>query len=242
MPDARPAPAARSDSVSFASVSTGGTTRRRRAQTRGTLDRCPRCALHLRLCLCASLEPLLLETRVVVLRHRKEVHKPTNTGRLVPLTLVQGEIRVFGARDEELDTADLLDPQRRTVLLYPSPDSQLLARDESDPRPVTLIVPDSDWRRAHKLTTREEKLVSVPRVHLPNGPPSTYRLRHHPDPRFLATFEAVARALGILEGPAVQAHLEHVFRLMVERTLWSRGQIAGAHVTGGLPGADGHGI
>ncbi len=204
---------------------------------RDTLERCPRCVLHLRLCLCASLRPLALATRVCVLRHRKEAFKPTNTGRLVPLTLAQADIRVFGARDQELDTADLFDPQRRTVLLYPSADSTLLARDENDPRPVTLIVPDSDWRRAQKLATREEKLASVPRVHLPSGPPSSYRLRFHPDPRFLATFEAVARALGILEGPEVQAELEHVFRMMVDRVLWSRGQITAEEMTGGLPAA-----
>ena len=202
------------------------------------LERCPRCALHLRLCLCALFQPLSLATRVVVLRHRKEVHKPTNTGRLVPLMLVHSEIRMFGERDVELDTADLIDPARRTVLLYPSPDAQLLVRDESDTRPVTLIVPDSNWRKAHKLTTREARLAGVPRVHLPSGPPSMYRLRHHPHPNFLATFEAVARALGILEEPEVQTHLEQVFRLMVERTLWSRGQLSPEEMTGGLPSGE----
>ena len=216
-------------------MSPGGTTRRLRAQVRNTLERCPRCVLHLRLCLCASLRPLKLATRVCVLRHRKEAYKPTNTGRLVALMLERSDIRVFGARDEELEAADLVDPARRALLLFPSADSQLLARDESDPRPVTLIVPDADWRRAHKLATREEKLAGVPRVHLPSGPPSNYRLRRHSDPRFLATFEAVARALGILEGPEVQAELERVFRMMVDRVLWSRGQIAAEEMSGGLP-------
>jgi DTW domain-containing protein YfiP len=50
-------------------------------------------------------------------------------------------------------------------------------------------------------------------------------LRRHPNPRFLATFEAIARALGILESTEVQARLELVFRLMVKRTLLSRGQL-----------------
>jgi hypothetical protein len=45
------------------------------------------------------------------------------------------------------------------------------------------------------------------------------------------------RALGILEGPRVQEQLEQVFRLMVDRTLWSRGQLAGVDVSGGLPEA-----
>ena len=187
-------------------------------------------------CLCSELRPLATATRVVVLRHRKEAWKPTNTGRLVPLTLEQGEIRVFGARDEELDTSGFADPARRALLLYPCADAQPLVLDEHDTRPVTLIVPDSDWRRAQKLATREEKLFGVPRVHLPGGPPSNYRLRRHPDLRYLATFEAVARALGILEGPEVQAELERVFTLLVERVLRSRGQLVadpGAGAGGG---------
>ncbi len=198
-------------------------------------ERCPRCRLHLPLCLCATVEPLDLGTRVVVLRHRREFFKPTNTGRLVELTLSNGEIRNFGARNEPFGPANLVDPSRRTLLLYPATDSRELALDHADPRPITLIVPDADWRRAHKLMSREPALAGILRVHLPSGPPSNYRLRRHTDPRFLATFEAIARALGIIEGAPVRVHLEHVFNMMVERTLWSRGQIPSEQVTGGIP-------
>jgi hypothetical protein len=51
----------------------------------------------------------------------------------------------------------------------------------------------------------------------------------------LATFEAIARAFGILESPDVQVALERVFAAMVERTLWARGQIAREAVTSGVP-------
>lgn len=180
-------------------------------------------------CLCTELVPLDLVTRVVVMRHRKETYKTTNSGRLVPLTISRGEIRVFGERYDSIDEVDLIDPARNTLLLYPSEDSRLLTRADGESRPVTLIVPDANWRRAFKLTSREPALRAVQRVHLPDGPPSNYRLRRHPDPRFLATFEAVARALGILEGAEVQAHLERVFALMVERTLQSRGRFATYH-------------
>jgi DTW domain-containing protein YfiP len=198
-------------------------------------ERCPRCVLHLRSCLCASVQPIALATRVVVLRHRRELHKTTNTGRLVTLTLSNGEVRTFGARDQAFDATNLVDPSQRTLLLYPTTESRELALDGDDRRPVSLIVPDADWRRAYKLVAHEPALAGIPRVHLPSGAPSSYRLRRHTDPRFLATFEAIARALGILEGKAVQEHLEHVFRLMVERTLWSRGQLPSHRVTGGIP-------
>ena len=58
---------------------------------------------------------------------------------------------------------------------------------------------------------------------LPDGPPSSYRLRAIGLPGRLSTLEAIARALGVLEGPAPEAALERALRLVVERTLWTRG-------------------
>lgn len=186
--------------------------------------RCPRCALQSHACLCDALRPLALETRVIVLRHRRERFRTSNTGRLVPLILARGEVQVYGELRDVLDTTSWRTTDRTALLLFPSEDSVELTRATADGRPVTLIVPDANWRRAYKLAKRERALEGIRRVHVPVGPASRYRLRRHPDPRFLATFEAVARALGILEGPAVQAHLEHVFDLFVERTLQSRGR------------------
>ena len=54
-------------------------------------------------------------------------------------------------------------------------------------------------------------------------------------PARLATLEAVAHALGILEGPEVERALLRVYRIMTERTLWSNGRISAADVTGGIP-------
>jgi DTW domain-containing protein YfiP len=78
-------------------------------------------------------------------------------------------------------------------------------------------------------------LADVPMVTLPAGPPSVYRLRHEEHIGGLATMEAIARALGILDGHAVQVALERVFRIMIERTLWARGEIDAADVVDGLP-------
>jgi len=191
--------------------------------------------MHLRLCLCPELEVLELATRVVVVSSAREVPQPTNTGRLVPLMLAGGEVRIRGRGTAALRREDFTDPARRTVLLFPAPGSRVLDRDEADRRPSTLVVPDGTWRAARRMAAREPALAGLERVHLPDGPPSRYRLRSHPDPRCLATFEAVARALGILEGRAAQARLEHVFALFVERTLFSRGRLRAAHVTGGVP-------
>jgi DTW domain-containing protein len=193
--------------------------------------------MHDWLCVCTVLEPITLRTRVVVLTHQKEICKPTNTGRLVPLALVGGELRVRGREGAPMSTEGLVVPERRSLMLYPADGSKVLSSElvEADPRPITLIVPDGNWGQARKVTTREPALAEVERVRLPDGGPSRYRLRRHVDPRRVSTFEAVARSLGILEGQEVQATLEYLFDVMVERTLWTRGELLESQVTGGLP-------
>lgn len=70
---------------------------------------------------------------------------------------------------------------------------------------------------------------------LPVGPPSIYRLRQETQAGGLATLEAIARALGILEGASIQRELERVLRIMVERTLWARGALRDDELMHGLP-------
>lgn len=186
----------------------------------GGAPRCQRCALHAARCICDSLAPRWCATRVAILIHQKETRKTTNTGRLVPLLLANSELRVRGRRGAPLCCEDLVTEPDRARLLFPSDDAEDLRELEG---PITLIVPDGNWRQARKVVKREPAFARLKRVRLPPGPPSRYRLRHDRDPERLATIEAVARALGILEGPALQAHLEDAFERMVEETLASRG-------------------
>ena len=93
------------------------------------------------------------------------------------------------------------------------------------PEPITLVVPDGSWRQAAKSTQREPTLKSLPRVTLPDMGPTRYRLRHEPKSGGLGTFEAIARALRIIEGEEVYAALDQLFTTMVERTLATRGQL-----------------
>jgi DTW domain-containing protein YfiP len=102
----------------------------------------------------------------------------------------------------------------------------------------TMSVTDGTWRQAFKVRNRVAGLSDLPCVSLPHDAPSTYRLRSEAHPHGLATIEAIARAMGILEGergPEVRLSLERVFRAMVERTLWARGEIDPCDVTGGVP-------
>lgn len=200
-----------------------------------------RCHLHASLCMCSHIPHLLTRTRLVLVTHYREDRKPTNTGRLATECLSNSEIWVRGHAQQPCEHF-VIDPQTLPVVLFPGEASIPLADFIGASQPVTLIVPDGTWRQASKVPHRVPSLTGVPLVSLPNaGPVTQYRLRNETREGGLATMEAIARALGLLEGPEVQAVLERVFRIMVERTLWSRGDLPAERVTGGIPeGAQRH--
>jgi DTW domain-containing protein len=186
--------------------------------------RCARCRVHQSLCFCDQIPRIETKTRLLLVVHRREERKPTNTGRLATECLANSEIFVRGHADGS-DRGFVLDPTRQPLLLFPDESAIRLTEFLSLARPLTLIVPDGNWRQASKVRKRLPGLGDVPIVALPQGPTSTYRLRHESRDGGLATIEAIARAFGVLEGASVQQALERVFRIMVERTLWARGSL-----------------
>jgi DTW domain-containing protein YfiP len=191
--------------------------------------------MHESLCLCSLIPRLETRTRLVLFIHRREDRKSTNTGRLATECLANSEVIVRGHADEP-SPPFAWRPGSQPVFLFPYEGAAPLAQFAlSSSMPLTLIVPDGTWRQAAKVRNRVPALCDVPCVSLPKDEPSIYRLRTESHEDGLATMEAIARGMGIIEGPHVRRALEHVFRTMVERTLWARGRIATAEVTGGVP-------
>jgi DTW domain-containing protein YfiP len=190
--------------------------------------------MRIDLCVCAAAPGLDLRTQVVVIMHFREIPLTTNTARLATLALKNSEIRVRGLPEQPLKTNDLGTDSREWWVLYPDETAEVLDREWTLKRakPVTLIVPDGNWAQAKKAFKREPGLQRFPRVKLPPGPPSKYWLRAAPRPEALSTYEAIARAMGALEGADVQARMEQFFDLMVERTLMARGQARGLDADG----------
>lgn len=186
--------------------------------------RCPRCRMHEALCVCDAIPTLPLATRLVVVMHYREATKTTATAPLALQALPHSALYVHGDTPEPLDLQHLHDEDRRVWLLFPADDAVAITPElvAADPRPVTLVVPDGSWRQASKLARRVPGLDRATTVVLPEGARTGWQLRREPRADGLATYEAIARALGLLEGPEVQAALQVPFDLMVRRTQWSR--------------------
>ncbi len=203
--------------------------------------RCLGCEIRKPLCFCALIPQIDLDTRVIILMHTCEEVLTTNTARLAAKALTNSEIRIHGRRDERMSTVDLIQTGRTSLLLYPSPIAVELTPDyvSQITTPINLIVPDANWRQTTKFVRHDPSLIGIPHVKLSQGSPSEYRLRMQRDVHHLCTLEAIARAIGILESRTSQLKLEVLLRILVERTLWSRGRISAneCHAAGIPPGA-----
>jgi DTW domain-containing protein YfiP len=191
-----------------------------------------------RLCVCPLVPdpPLATRTRVVLVMHRSENCKSTNTGRLAAACVANSTIVVRGQRGKPSEPLAWSGAER-PLLLFPFEDAIPIAEAlrERDERPVVLIVPDGTWRQASKVRRRVPGLEGVTCVSVSGEARLPHRLRAEAHAYGLSTLEAIARALSVLEGDDVRERLEAVFRSMVERTLWTRGELDASDVSGGIP-------
>ena len=175
-------------------------------------------------CICALVPSLAPRTRLALIIHYREARKPTNTGLLAARALAGSTVATIGDREQPL-ALPIVRPGERGVLLFPADDAVPITDVEAD----VLVVPDGNWRQAGKLRARVPGLAALPCAFLPDAPPTTYRLRAEPRAGGLATIEAIAHALRVLEGeggPAIADALLALLRVMVDRTLASRGYSA----------------
>lgn len=206
-------------------------------------DVCPRCRRPRVVCYCAHLLPLPTRTRIVILQHPREARVPIGTARMAHLMLPHSQLVhpqtwhsgglqeaapagrgiFFGERPWETAAdpgaaaaAQALDT---VALLFPGPGAE-------DPAQLpagtvkTLVVIDGTWAQARKVLKQNPALLQLRRVGITPTRPGNYRIRREPAAECLATIEALAQALGVLEGePERFAGMLAAFTFMVDQQL-----------------------
>jgi DTW domain-containing protein YfiP len=148
-------------------------------------------------CICDLVTPIAIRTPLLVLLHRLEAPKTTNTGRMAALAL--------GARLErwgEIDRSRPTLPDGELLVLFPLDDARPLVPADAERR-ATLVVPDGNWPQARKIARRvlADAGARATPVRLTGERPSGYALRHTRRQDATSTLEAIAHALRVLEGP-----------------------------------------
>jgi DTW domain-containing protein YfiP len=168
--------------------------------------RCPRCWFVGASCVCAAVETVPTRTRVVIVRHRLERWRSSNTGRLANLVLPNSEIVPYGD-DGDVAAQRLPALADGAWLVFPEG-----AGVECLPPPRTLIVLDATWSQARRMYRKLPAVRGLPVLKLAGGAVAPARLRDSPGDGKVSTIEAIAAALRAVEGAEQAAlALERVF-------------------------------
>lgn len=180
--------------------------------------RCSDCRMLAALCVCSLIPAIRTAGPWVVLQHRTERHKTTNTGHLGVRSLVGARLCVVHSRTEPAQPP--VGPLEDAWVLFPGEDSA----DPADlPPGATLIVPDGTWTQARKMVRTHASVRDLPRVGLPPGAVPRWSLREETSPGGMSTLDAMCWLLSAVEGPEVSAALEALAEAQWRRTLQSRG-------------------
>ena len=175
---------------------------------------CPRCLRPQRTCLCAWVRRTDNHVPLLLLQHPLEVQQAKGSARLLQLSL----------RDCRCEVGESFDPDalatwlgEGAALLYPGPGATPgTAAPPLQQAPQRLVMLDGTWRQSRQLLRLNPLLQQVPRLALPEPPPSLYRIRQAQRPEQRSTLEAACLALGRLEDrPAHYAPLLLAFAAWV---------------------------
>lgn len=171
---------------------------------------CPKCNRLIIHCICALIRPLACRTQITLVQYPGEETHPLGTA-----ALVQGALDCALLRTDALLAAPAWPDG--TALLFPGEEASNLATLAS--APPHLVVLDGTWRKALRLYEQSPALKALPKVCLPQGAVSRYRLRSTRKKSALSTVEAVMMALAIIEPGIDLSPLEDGFEGLIERAM-----------------------
>lgn len=184
--------------------------------------RCEDCQLASYACICQWRPTLNSRSEFVLLMHRDEVLKPTNTGRLIADVLPAHTHAFCWSRTEpDVNLLALLrDPQRRCLIVFPEEANDAAATSRElvsvlpdDDRINTFILLDGTWKQSGRMFHLSRWLDSYACVVLPDGDGRGYAVRKSHQDNYLSTAEAAALCLQLANENAIANTLLDYFQL-----------------------------
>lgn len=192
------------------------------------LIRCERCLLSVSHCICHLLKSGSCQVDWILLIHRDEVLKPTNTGRLIAeLFPSQTHIFEWSRTEPPAGIEELIsDPMRQVLLVFPcdnaiSPRTLSLPATQSQLR-LTLILLDGTWKQARKMFNKTPWLAGLRSISPSYQAAAQYALRKAAHANCLSTAEAAILLMEDLDPDSAHV-LSAVFNQFNQGYALSRG-------------------
>lgn len=178
-------------------------------QARGILlKRCEQCCLSEFYCICNDIKTVHAACDFIVILHRNEVFKPTNSGKLIGNTFPENTYFFSWDRNEPAQTLlDLVgDSNRQCVIVFPLDQKtdrvewQEVAKTTLTlQKKLTMILLDGTWRQARRMFNASKWLHHLPVLSLTPQQQAKYLTRKVIHKHYLSTAESTALALEVLE-------------------------------------------
>jgi DTW domain-containing protein YfiP len=194
--------------------------------------RCDHCQLAAFACICNWQPHLSSRAEFVLLLHRDEVFKPTNTGRLIAdIFPAQTYAFCWSRTEPEQALLDLLtDKTRQCFIVYPASSTdvevkprQIFAEIPANDKIKTFILLDATWKQSGRMFHLSRWLENTPCVALPEGVLRGYAVRKSHNDDYLSTAEAAALCLKMVDEHKNSEILLDYFQLFNEHYLATRG-------------------
>lgn len=184
--------------------------------------RCEDCQLAAYACICQWRPTLGSNSEFILLMHRDEVLKPTNTGRLIA-DILPAHTHVFCWSRTEPDEGLLKllrDPQRRCLIVFPEEANEAAANSREliselprDDKINTFVLLDGTWKQSGRMFHLSRWLDEFPCVVLPTTDARGYAVRKSHQDNYLSTAEAAALCLQLANEEPIAATLRDYFQL-----------------------------
>ncbi|MCO7224754.1 tRNA-uridine aminocarboxypropyltransferase [Pleionea sp. CnH1-48] len=186
-------------------------------RARGILvERCSDCQITPVHCICGKQPNLKSNVDFILIYHRDEVFKPTNTGRLIADTFPQGTYAFCWDRKEPpTQLLQLLkEPDRECVIIFPADDSQqrevFSANTSATDKKLTFILLDGSWRQGRRMFNFSQWLKEFSIIKLNPEEKTLYTTRKAACDSYLSTAESAALALATVgESESAKALFEY---------------------------------
>ncbi|WP_108944847.1 tRNA-uridine aminocarboxypropyltransferase [Shewanella halifaxensis] len=182
---------------------------------------CPSCHYPHNACLCASINPMQIKPKLIILQDPSEVGHAKNSVRLLELVIKDTQVVVGQSADDFAELrAQLAQAKQAIYLVYPS-DNSVSANQTQVEQDAILLFLDGTWRKAYKLLQLNPWLQAYPALHLDLDNASNYTIRKASRSDSLSTLEAAAMMLKAIDDKQDVAPLTNALNAMVEQRLAS---------------------
>jgi len=194
-----------------------------------SVTRCPDCQMGAFACMCGWRPQAKSAVDFVLLMHRKELFKPTNTGRLIVDVFPDTPAFLWNRLEVPEGLQEILDdPERDCYVVFPADGTENCARETvralpASNRKTTLILLDGTWKQCSRMIGLSRWLDKVPCLSLPETLVRSYSVRDSGRSHRFSTAEAAISCLLLAQEAQPAETLRHYFSVFNQHYLATRG-------------------